>query len=387
MTIYTVFAIVICNMSSYRASKILVSLFAIELGASQFAIGALVAMYSLFPLFVALYAGRLIDRLGMRWPMVLGTAGISLGLLVPFLWPSMNALYASAALIGASHVFYNVSIQNLVGYLSGPDTRTRNFSNYGLVMALGSFFGPLAAGFSIDHYGHPLTYLFSALLPLVALAIIWSLPLLKDVRGPVVKEEGGVAGAMELLKNAPLRRVLIASGMVLTGIDLFQFYMPIYGHSVGLSASAIGIVLGSFAVAAFLVRIWLPRLAKRFGEDQMMTWALFLGAVIYLAFPLVDSAPLITLIAFVLGLTLGSCQPLSLTLVFSRAPEGRSGEALGLRLTINNFTHLAVPLLFGTIGSLFGVAPVFLANAAMLAGGGALTRRSGEVRELNVKGG
>ncbi|HWI14568.1 MAG TPA: MFS transporter, partial [Burkholderiales bacterium] len=175
MAIYTVFAIVICNMSSYRASKILVSLFAIELGASQIAIGAIVAMYSLFPMFMALYAGRLIDRLGMRSPMVFGSAGISLGLLVPFVWPNMTSLYVSAALIGASHVFYNVSIQNLVGYLSGPDSRTRNFSNYGLVMALGSFLGPLAAGFSIDQYGHPTTYLFTAVLPLVALGIIWSL--------------------------------------------------------------------------------------------------------------------------------------------------------------------------------------------------------------------
>jgi hypothetical protein len=62
-------------------------------------------------------------------------------------------------------------------------------------------------------------------------------------------------------------------------------------------------------------------------------------------------------------------------LIYARAPEGRSGEALGLRLTINNLMHVAVPLLFGTIGSALGVAPVFLANSLMLAGGGVLSRR------------
>ena len=35
--------------------------------------------------------------------------------------------------------------------------------------------------------------------------------------------------------------------MILTGIDLFQFYMPIYGHHIGLSASQIGIVLDTGA--------------------------------------------------------------------------------------------------------------------------------------------
>ena len=45
MHIGVVFLIVLCNMSSFRASKVLVSLFALELGASQFYIGVMIAMY------------------------------------------------------------------------------------------------------------------------------------------------------------------------------------------------------------------------------------------------------------------------------------------------------------------------------------------------------
>ena len=64
-------------------------------------------------------------------------------------------------------------------------------------------------------------------------------------------------------------------------------------------------------------------------------------------------------------------------LIYDRAPPGRSGEALGLRLTINNFMHIAVPMFFGTLGTAFGVAPVFLANAAILTAGGVLSRKAG----------
>jgi hypothetical protein len=46
MTIRTVLFIVLCNMSSFRASKVLISLFALELGASQFYIGIMIAMCS-----------------------------------------------------------------------------------------------------------------------------------------------------------------------------------------------------------------------------------------------------------------------------------------------------------------------------------------------------
>jgi MFS family permease len=179
-----------------------------------------------------------------------------------------------------------------------------------------------------------------------------------------------------LMKNVPLRRVLITSAIVLTGTDLFQFYMPIYGHSVGLSASAIGLVLGTFAVAAFVVRLVMPALVKRHTPDTVLLWSLYVGGVAYLLFPMFETAVLLAAVAFVLGLGMGCSQPVSLMLIYDRAPPGRSGEALGMRLTVNNFMHIVVPMLFGTLGSALGVAPVFYANAAILGAGGLISSRA-----------
>jgi len=373
MSIGTLLLIVLCNMSSFRASKVLVSLFAIELGASQVIIGVIIAMYSLLPALLAVYAGKLSDRLGVRVPMLAGSLGVSAGLLLPWLSPGLPALYASAALIGASHMFYNVSAQNLVGSLGAAEERTRNFANYALAMAIGSFLGPLAAGFSIDFVGHATSYLYAAVLPLVPIVIMASVR--KVGHGPRVKTEDEQAVLSTSLLAIPvLRRTLIASAVAVTAQDLFQFYMPIYGHSVGLSASAIGVVLAMSGIAAFVVRIGLQRLVKRFGPDAIFNGSLYISAVTFLLFPLFTSAPALAAIALVLGLGMGCAQPVTLMLIFGRAPEGRSGEALGMRVTINQITHIAVPLVFGTIGSIFGVAPVFITNALFLTGGAFLNR-------------
>ena len=61
-------------------------------------------------------------------------------------------------------------------------------------------------------------------------------------------------------------------------------------------------------------------------------------------------------------------------MAYARSPQGRSGEVPGLRLTINNFTRIAVPPVFGSLGSTFGLVPVFWINALMLAVGGAVNR-------------
>lgn len=375
MWIHVVFLIVLCNMTAFRGSKVLVSLFAIELGAPQFYIGILVALYSLFPMLLALYAGKLSDRLGVRLPMIMGSAGLALGLALPYFFPVLMALYVSAVLIGGSHVFYNVSVQNLVGTLSGTDDRTRNFTNYGLVMAIGGFLGPLIAGFSIDRMGHAASYLLLAAGPLIPVSIMLLARRLGRQAAKAATGEEHAVHAKNLLGNPPLRRTLITGAAILTGIDLFQFYMPIYGNAIGLSATTIGIVLSMFAAASFVVRLVMPALLRRWSAEAVLTWSLYAGGMAYLLFPLFESALLLAAMAFALGLGMGCGQPLTLSLIYSRAPQGRSGEALGLRITINNFMHIAVPLLFGTIGSVFGAAPVFIGNALILGSGGVLIGR------------
>jgi hypothetical protein len=70
---------------------------------------------------------------------------------------------------------------------------------------------------------------------------------------------------------------------------------------------------------------------------------------------------------------MGCCQPITMMLTFSRSAEGRSGEALGLRLTVNHLVRVVGPVVFGSVGSAFGLLAVFWGNAALLGGGGVVT--------------
>jgi predicted MFS family arabinose efflux permease len=191
-------------------------------------------------------------------------------------------------------------------------------------------------------------------------------------RGGHENEKPG-GGALDLFRDGPLRRTLFMSGVALTGIELFSFYMPIYGKSIGLSASGIGLVLSAYAGAAFVVRLMMHELARRFSETGVLTASLFIAAVTYALFPLISGVPMLVLIAFLLGLGLGSAQPLTIMLTYHHAPQGRSGEALGMRLTVNKITQIAIPVVFGGIGAVFGLTPVFWANAAFLFAGGVLS--------------
>ena len=180
----------------------------------------------------------------------------------------------------------------------------------------------------------------------------------------------------DLLKIKPLRNTLIASGIVSSAWDVYQFFMPIYGRAQGLSATSIGSVLSAFAVAIILVRIVLPFAVRRTGEAQMLTYAMFVACAAYCLFPLFHSAWPLAAASFLLGIGCGCGQPLSMTLVYNASPKRRKGEAAGMRITVNQVAHFMIPLVFGALGSVAGFAAVFLTNAGCLVVGGYISLRN-----------
>ncbi|MBA2690727.1 MAG: MFS transporter [Burkholderiales bacterium] len=372
MALYLSVLLTLFNQISLKGSRMLVALYAIDLGATPFSIGILVSTYAFFPLLLAVYAGRVSDRIGVRLPMIAGSIGTAIGLLLPVSLPTMATLYVSAALIGTSNLFFHVSAHNLIGAIGEPSERTKNFTTLSLGAALAGLFGPLLVGFMIDHAGYSPAYVC-----LAALGAVPGLVLLcyaRFIPARVNSTQEKQTGSMnELLGNASLRGTFIASGLVITGIELFNFYVPIYGRSVGLSASVIGVILGTQAAAAFAVRLWMPRFSKRFGENRVLSASLVMAGVTYLLFPIFEHPAILAVIAFGLGLSLGCGQPLSIVLTYNHSPPRRAGEALGMRLTVNKFTQLAVPIIFGSLGSGFGVYPVFWATASLLLAGGYLS--------------
>lgn len=374
MSIYLITLLNVVNGVSLRGSRVLLSLFAIRLGADAFEIGFLISLSSIFQLFLGIHAGRVSDRYGFRLPMLCGSLGSSLSMIVPYVYPHLVSLYVSRALTGIFFIFFAVAVQNLAASLGGPEMRTRNLSTFSLGQSVSGMLGPVLVGFAIDQVGYARSYLLLGLLALVPVAALFAFPQIVP-RAHGRKEKVADAKVLDLMRIAPLRRTLLTGAIIFAGVDLLSFYVPIYGHAIGLSASTIGIILGAYAAAGFVVRLVMPALVKRAGEDKVLTVSLFAAGVTYLLFPFFQSAWILTAIAFVLGLGLGCGQPLSMMLTYSRSPEGRAGEALGLRITTNKVIQICVPIVFGFIGSAFGLIPVFWSNALFMVTGGYLNQK------------
>lgn len=368
-------ALGIANHTALAGSRVVVSLEALRLGASTAVVGVLLALYALLPMLFAVATGRLSDRVGVRRPMLAGSVALVAGSALPALVPGYTALFVSAAVVGVGFMLFQVPVQNATGEMGPPQDRAHNFSLLALGYSISGFCGPLVAGLTIDHGGFAAAFAVLALLPVVPAAILARdrLPL----PGPhPARVEGHTGGALELVRHRQLRWVFFVNALLAIGWDLHTIVIPVYGAQIGLSASAIGVILSSFAAATFVVRFSMRWIVRHADERQVLKAALLVAGAVYLLFPFSNGAPALMALSFCLGLGLGMSQPMVMSLLHSHAPAGRMGEAAGVRMSLVQAMAVAVPLAFGALGATAGLTPVFWSVGACLATGGFMTKRA-----------
>ena len=266
---------------------------------SPFTVGVLMALYAVLPMLFAVSMGRLSDRIGSRAPMLIGSIALAASAIVPYLWPSLEALYIASALIGSSFMMYHVAYQNMIGYIGRPEDRPMNFSMVALGFSISGFTGPMIAGFGIDAFGHAATFAALSALPLLPVAVLG----LKVPRFPPPHAHGAPPepgrSIADLLRHRGLRPIFIASSLLASAWDMFTFAIPIYGTRIGLSASTIGLVLGSFSIATFVIRGLLPAISRRLAAWTLLTVSLAVASGTFLLFPVLERPGFLMALAFI----------------------------------------------------------------------------------------
>jgi MFS family permease len=358
----------ICLHASMSGMRMAAPLLALREGYSAMAVGVLLAMFALTQVFLALPAGRYADKHGLRRPVGFGVMAATLGAGLAVAFPVFPVLCLSALLTGGATGSAAIALQRHVGRAARDATELKRvFGWLSLGPAIANFFGPLTAGLLIDQVGALLggkpgelpgfrvAFLLMALLPLLT----WRLVRLTRELPSTASPDSGPRRAFDLLREPMMRRLLLVNWFLSSCWDVHTFVVPVIGHERDFSASVIGALLAAFAIAAVVVRLSMPWLAAHLRESVVITGAMLLTALMLAIYPLMYSAWAMGVCSVLLGLALGSVQPMIMSTLHQITPSDRHGEALGLRLMSLNGSSVLMPMLFGTVGAAVGVSVVF----------------------------
>ena len=154
-------------------------MYAHETGASTAAIGFMVTLRALLPIFIAMPAGQMIDSIGPMKMLKTGSALLILSLFTTYMGANLWVLSCSQLFMGASIVMMASSLQVLVSEGS-KNERNENIKKFSMWMSAGGMLGPLIGGAVVTNFaseltGYKMAFLVSAgasVIFLIALSVI-----------------------------------------------------------------------------------------------------------------------------------------------------------------------------------------------------------------------
>ncbi|AQZ98838.1 MFS transporter [Comamonas kerstersii] len=342
-------------------------LLALREGYSPAAVGFLLALFALTQVFLSLPAGRYADRHGLKRPLAISVTVASIGAGAAVMFPIYPVLCFAALCSGGASGSALIALQRHVGREAKDQVMLRKmFSWLAIGPAASNFLGPFLAGLLIDYaggeaasdVGFRAAFLLLALLPLSAWLWVRTLQETKPEPKPAGSKK---STAWDMLQSQGFRRLLLMNWALSSCWDVHTFVVPILGHERGLSASAIGSILGAFAIAAAAVRLLIPFVSERITEWKVVMTAMIGACMLFCIYPLMPSALAMMACSVCLGFVLGSVQPMVMSMIHMVTPAHRQGEALGLRMMAINGSSVLMPMLFGSIGTVVGVGALFWA--------------------------
>ena len=362
----------VCVHGSMTGMRMATPLLELKEGYSAAAVGMLLALFALTQVFLSLPAGRYADRHGLKRPLIISVAAACMVAGMSAAFPIYPVMCLSALLTGGAAGTALIALQRHVGRMAhNKDDLRKVFSWLAIGPAFSNFLGPFAAGLLIDYAGGEAAsetgfraaFLLLALMPLAAWFWGRAVPELpsKDMAHSDKKET-----AWDLVQNRGFRRLLLLNWALSSCWDVHTFVVPILGHERGLPASVIGTILGAFAIAAAVIRMLMPVLTRHLAEWQVVLGAMVAACALFILYPFMPGAWSMGACSVVLGIVLGSVQPMVMSMIHQITPAERHGEALGLRMMAINGSSVLMPVLFGSLGAVVGVSALFWAVGALV---------------------
>lgn len=342
-----------------------------ELGASDFVVGLVAAIYSLMNFFFTPFLGSYSDRVGRR-PIILGA--IFINVIAYFIFAKANTLFIlflsrTLAGIGSSNI---AAAQAYITDITPPERRAKSMGLIGAAFGLGFVFGPALGGMLKTTYGIEwVGYVAAGLCSLNFVMAYFSLPESLKARNENAKLRFiPIKDYIQAFKTPILKDLFIFSFVYITAFMLMQITLSLlWKEHYLLNEREIGYGFAVIGIVTAIVQGGLVgRLVKTYGEKNLFYWGNFLMAAGLLLPPFIPfewfklgSLLAILLICFANGML----TPTLNALISKTAPLNEQGRILGLSQSFSSLARVVGPISAGVLYHFHYTLPYVVACCIM----------------------
>lgn len=335
--------------------------------------GVLIALYSIGRFFAAPILGDLSDVYGRKKILIFSLIGTAFGyfLFAYGIWKqALELLFLSRLADGVTGG--NISTaQAVIGDVSKPEDRAKNFGMIGAAFGLGFILGPFLGGILSDHsvvtwFNPKVPFIFAGILSL--LSMLMTLIFLPETAPRAetaftfnIKKPIQHIG--KALRDPHLGRLFVVSFLFTVGFGFYTSFFALYlSHKFFLTEKSIGLFFAYSGIFIAFMQLFVTRhVAKKYPDTTVLGVSFLMIAFSVSLYASVSKVWMLYLLppfaALWIGLTLANF----MSLLSKRAGDRAQGEVFGLNASMQSAGEIIPPLIAGIFATKFSpVAPLFM---------------------------
>jgi MFS family permease len=352
-------------------------LYANSIDSSYGIVSLIVGAAALGTLVTDVPAGALVGRLGLRRTMTIGTTLVALSTLAIAIPQPIEVLMLLRILSGIGTALWGLSRHAFIASAIPVAERGRAISLFGGINRIGVFGGPAIGGVLADVFGFRSSFLVSGLLS--AGALVLAIRYIQATNTPIATGTGrdrwAVVGQVIRTNWQDLSAASVAVTLAQTIRAGRLFIIPLYGADVlDLTVAQVGYIMTTSSLLDVSMFIPAGLLMDRFGRKVAAVPSFGIMAIGVALIPLASDFLTLMGATAIVGLGNGLGSGTMMTLGADLAPDGATGEFLGIWRLIGDVGAFTGPVCVGVIagmtslkGSAVVLALVGVAAAATLA--------------------
>lgn len=329
---------------------------ATELGVSLTLVSVIVSAAAIGTLVSDVPAGVVLHRIGLRRSMLIGSALVAVGTLSLALPLDAEAIVALRSLSGVGTALWGLSRHSFIAQKVPVASRGRSIAVFGGINRIGMFGGPALGGAIATATSTSASFLVAGALALVAFGA--AIAFVPNDRADRSVHHGAGRRRWDLVGDALRTHAsdLTAAAVAQLFAQMIrqgrQLLIPLVGATtLSLNPAEVGTVMTVSAVVDmsmfFPAGILMDRFGRKFASvPSFAIMAIGIGMV-----PFAGDIVGLMIAGVVIGLGNGLGSGSMMTLGADLAPEGATGEFLGIWRLIGDIGMVAGPLVVGVIAS------------------------------------
>ncbi len=356
------FSVIVIDLIGFGIVVPILPFYAVQYGASATVLGFLLTSYSLMQFICAPLWGKLSDRMGRKWVMLVTITGGCFALLLLGNAHALWMLFAGRLLSG----FFAANIGVATAYVADVTSEEDRAKGMGLIGAgfgIGFILGPAIGGF-FSRYGYHVPILVAAALN--ALNLFYAAFFLQEPprHHPV---ESGIQPS--LLSDRTLLKFCLLYFVFTVSVNQLETTFALFMMDrFAFDAIHVAYILTVMALVMVIIQGGMIRmLADRFGERRLLAFGVVLLGVAFFFVPKMPSVWVLLIPLLTSSVGRGLSQPALLSLVSKTAGSHRRGAVMGTFQAAASFGRVIGPVMAGFLYDHWQGGPFYFAGALMVA--------------------